>query len=283
MTDLLVTGAYGQLGRAVLAAAAARRLTALGHDLDTLDITDGEAVSRALESTRPAAVVNCAAFTAVDACETDEATAMRVNSQAVGHLAGACDRLGVRLLHVSTDYVFSGDGDRPYREDDPVGPRSAYGRSKLAGELAAAAARHHLVVRTAWLYGHGGQSFVEAIRRQLAAGVDPLRVVADQFGSPTFCDDLAEALLDLDRTGATGIVHAVNEGHVSWHGFAREIVRRLGSTTEVVPVRTADFPRPAPRPAWSVLSTDRLAVLLGRRLPPWPDALGRYLEGTCAT
>lgn len=281
MTQLLITGSQGQLGRAVLTAAASRGLTAVGHDLDTLDITDRDQVDALLSHLRPATVVNCAAFTAVDACETDEVAANRVNAHAVDILARSCNNVGARLLQISTDYVFAGDGTSPYDEDDPVGPRSAYGRSKLLGEQAASAAREHLIVRTAWLYGHGGQNFVEAIRRQVLAGAPALRVVADQVGCPTSCDDLAEALLDLARAGVSGLVHAVNEGHTSWHGFATEIVHHLGRPVDVVPVATTEYPRPAPRPAWSVLSTDRLAAVLGRRLPPWRDALARYLGSPC--
>jgi dTDP-4-dehydrorhamnose reductase len=224
-------------------------------------------------------VVNCAAYTAVDDCEAQPELAMRVNGTAVGHLAAACDRAGARLVQVSTDYVFAGDGERPYREDDPVAPRSAYGRSKLRGEELAARAQQHLIVRTAWLYGHGGRHFVNAIRHQIDDGVRALRVVADQHGSPTFCDDLAEAIVDLVEVGATGVVHAVNAGGTSWHGFAEEIVRLVGAEVEVLPVTTSEYPRPAPRPAYSVLDTSRLERLLQRKMPPWQDGLRRYLDG----
>lgn len=281
MVDLLITGVHGQLGRALDTLARQRGLSVAGHDLDTLDIRDREAVAALVGTLEPRTLVNCAAFTAVDACEADEATATAVNGTAVGHLAAACNEAGARLVHLSTDYVFAGDGARPYTESDPVAPASAYGRSKLEGERLARTADRHLIVRTAWLYGHGGANFVEAIRRQIDGGVSSLRVVADQVGSPTFCDDLAEALLDLVDAGDEGTVHAVNSGTTSWHGFALEIAHLLGAEVTIHAVTTADYPRPAKRPAYSVLDTSRLAALIGRHLPPWQEALARYLEGPC--
>ncbi len=283
MADLLIAGVHGQLGSSLERLARPRRLEVSGHDIDTLDIRDPDAVERAVVAARPATVINCAAYTEVDGCELDQDTAMAVNGTAVGHLAAACNVVGARLLQISTDYVFAGDQERPYYEDDATGPVSAYGRSKLAGERLAATADRHLIVRTAWLYGHGGRNFVEAIRRQLESGTRPLRVVADQVGSPTFCDDLAEAILALDGAGATGIVHAVNTGATSWHGFAHEIVRLLGADVEVLAIATDDMPRPAPRPAYSVLDTSRLGSLLGRQMPTWQDGLARYMGATCGS
>ena len=212
MTDMLVTGVHGQLGRALERIATARGFGVTGHDLDTLDICDLEAVGEVVGRLRPDAVVNCAAYTAVDDCETDEETALAVNGTAVGHLASACNDVGARLVHISTDYVFAGDGGRPYRESDPVAPAGVYGRTKLEGERMARRAEQHLIVRTAWLYGHGGGNFVEAIRRQIDGGAPSLRVVADQIGSPTYCDDLAAALVDLVACEASGVVHGTNSG-----------------------------------------------------------------------
>lgn len=276
----LVTGAHGQLGRALTARCAARGLPCEGRDLDTIDISNADEVEAWVVAARPRVVVNCAAYTAVDDCEAQPDLAMRVNGTAVGHLAAACNRAGARLVQVSTDYVFSGRGGRPYREDDPPAPRSAYGRSKLRGEELAARAERHLIVRTAWLYGHGGRHFVGAIRHQIDDGARTLRVVADQHGSPTFCDDLAQAIVDLVEGGAAGVVHAVNAGGTSWHGFAEEIVRLVGADVEVVPVATSEHPRPAPRPAYSVLDTSRLERLLQRPMPPWQDGLRRYVDGS---
>ena len=279
---LLVTGSYGQLGRAVLAEAASRGIPAEGRDLDTLDITDRGAVASWVDAARPRAIVNCAAFTAVDDCEEHEATARAVNSTAVGHLADACNITGSTLIQISTDYVFDGTANRPYREDDPVAPAGAYGRTKLLGEESARTADHHLIIRTAWLYGLGGHHFVGAIRGQIEGGNTRLRVVADQHGSPTFCDDLATAILDLAAAEVEGVIHAVNTGITSWHGFAAEIVRQLGAEVEVVPVSTDEFPRPAPRPAYSALDTTRLEQMIGRGMPPWQAGLERYLEASCA-
>jgi len=281
MIDLLITGVHGQLGRALEKLARQRGLSVAGHDLDTLDICDRSAVAELVGRLGPRTLINCAAFTAVDACEADEATATAVNGTAVGHLAAACNAAGAHLVQLSTDYVFAGDGALPYTEADPVAPASAYGRSKLEGERLARTADRHLIVRTAWLYGHGGANFVEAIQRQIDRGASSLRVVADQVGSPTFCDDLAEALLDLVDAEACGVVHAVNSGSTSWHGFAVEIVRLMGAEVAVHAVTTADYPRPAKRPAYSVLDTSRLAAVIGRHLPPWQEALARYLGVPC--
>ena len=278
---ILITGVHGQLGRALAGVCTERGIDFEGRDIDTLDITDAAAVTEWIETSKPYAVINCAAFTAVDDCESDEQSALRINGTAVGHIAKACNTVDARLVQISTDYVFAGDGDRPYREHDPVAPISAYGRTKLRGEELAAGAHHHLVVRTAWLYGHGGRNFVEAIRGQIDSGAESLKVVADQRGSPTFCDDLAETVLDLMNADIDGVVHAVNTGETTWHGFAVAIASFLGKDVEVLRVRTGDFPRPAPRPAYSVLDTSRLSAVLGRSMPPWEDALARYLEASC--
>ena len=278
LQKILVTGAYGQLGRSLTAVCTARGVSCKGRDLDTLDICDAEAVRRWILDAHPSVVINTAAFTAVDDCEDNEDRATAVNGTAVGHLAAACNEVNALLIQISTDYVFSGDAVSPYKEEDPVAPKSAYGRSKLRGEELARSANRHLVLRTAWLYGHGGRNFVEAIRGQIGAGVQTLNVVADQRGCPTFCDDLASAVLDLAAAGATGTLHVVNSGSTTWHGFAVEIVRLLGADVEVVPVTTGEFPRPAPRPPYSVLDTSRLEAALGRPMPPWQDGLGRYLE-----
>lgn len=282
MTDLMVTGADGQLGRALLDASAARGIAAEGYDLDTLDITDAGAVREVVSWLSPRVVINCAAFTAVDECEQREAEATAVNGRAVAHLAAAADLAGALLVQISTDYVFSGRTERPYVEEDPPDPISAYGRSKLVGEGAAAGAREHLLVRTAWLFGHGGGNFVEAIRRQLDQGAEELRVVADQSGNPTYCTDLARAVLELVDRGVRGTVHAVNAGSTTWQGLAKEIVRQLGGDVPVRAIRSEVLGRPAPRPPCSELSTARLEKILGHGLPDWRDALRRYLERPCA-
>jgi dTDP-4-dehydrorhamnose reductase len=278
---ILITGSHGQLGRAVAEACATRDIECEGRDIDTLDIGDAESVTAWIEGSSPSDVINCAAHTAVDDCEADEQLAMKINGTAVGFLAAACNAVGARLVQISTDYVFAGDSERPYREDDPVAPISAYGRTKLRGEELAMTARRHLIVRTAWLYGRGGRNFVEAIRGQIDNGVDSLRVVADQRGSPTFCHDLAGAILDLVHADTEGVVHAVNSGETTWHGFAVAIASLLGAEIEVLRVTSDEVQRPAPRPAYSVLDTTRLSGILGSRMPAWEDALARYLEASC--
>mgnify|MGYP001812859691 FL=1 len=279
---ILITGAHGQLGRALANACTARGIDFEGRDIDSLDISDAAAVTEWIKTSKPNAVINCAALTAVDDCESDEQSALRINGSAVGFIAKACNTVDARLVQVSTDYVFAGNGHRPYRENDPLAPVSAYGRTKLRGEEMAAQSRHHLVVRTAWLYGHGGRNFVEAIRKQIDSGAESLKVVTDQRGSPTFCGDLADAVLDLMNANIEGVIHAANTGETSWHGFAVAIARLLDENVEVLPVSTDEFPRPAPRPAYSVLDTSRLAKVLGHSMPPWEDALARYLGASCA-
>jgi dTDP-4-dehydrorhamnose reductase len=280
MTHLLVTGVHGQLGRALKRMAVERGMTCTGYDVDTVDLRDSDAARRMVEEARPDVLFNCAAYTAVDDCEADEDNALAVNGTSVGVLADACNRVGARLIHISTDYVFSGNATTPYREDDPVAPTTAYGRTKLAGERLARRAERHLIVRTAWLYGHGGRNFVEAIRRQVEGGAPSLRVVADQVGSPTYGDDLASALLELSTREGTGVVHGTNSGATSWHGFAEEIVRLMGADIAVEKVATSEFPRPAPRPSYSVLDGSRLERMIGRAMPPWQDALSRYMAAS---
>jgi dTDP-4-dehydrorhamnose reductase len=274
---LLVMGARGQLGRALGRAAAEHGHEFAGYDLPELDITDAAAAQAAVRAAKPDAVINCAAFTDVDAAEQQEAVARAVNATAVANVARAADSVAATLVQISTDYVFDGRTERPYREEDPPNPLSAYGRTKLAGERAAETARRYLIVRTAWLFGEG-HNFVAGIRRQLDAGTKVLRVVADQRGCPTYAEDLARALLSLVETGTIGVVHAVNEGSATWFEFAREIVHRLGSGAEVEAITTAEAARPAPRPANSVLDTSKLRTLLGSDLPTWQDALARHLR-----
>ncbi|HEX2164907.1 MAG TPA: dTDP-4-dehydrorhamnose reductase [Thermoanaerobaculia bacterium] len=268
----LIFGGTGMLGRAVVAEARRRGSAALALSHAQADVTDGERVRYWAETFRPELVVNCAAYTKVDDCETNEAHATAVNGDAVGHLARAAAAVGARLVQVSTDYVFDGRAEAPYPEDAPTAPLSAYGCSKLAGERAALdgdGAERNLVVRTSWLFGPGGWSFVEAIVRQIEGGKRELRVVADQTGCPTYTPYLARAICDLAAAGAAGTVHYRNREPTTWHGFAREIAHLVDCAVEVVPVTTADFPRPAPRPAFSVLDVHRYERTVGRRVEPW--------------
>lgn len=248
---VLVTGASGQLGHDVVAALVGRETVAA--DRAALDVTDRDAVMEMVTAVRPVAVVNCAGFTAVDACESEPERAMAVNATAVEYLADAAATVGAHLVHLSTDYVFSGDKEAPYDEDDPTDPRSVYGRSKLAGEHAAGP--DATVVRTSWLCGDHGANMVKTVLR-LAETHPTLRFVDDQRGHPSFCADIASVVVELADERVGGIVHLTNQGPVSWYEFAREVMAAAGLDPDrVEPIATADLdpPRPAPRPANSVL------------------------------
>jgi dTDP-4-dehydrorhamnose reductase len=283
-TAWLVTGARGQLGtdlQRALGERAGDTVLALGRS--ELDLTDQDAVRgcirewlrRAGEDGRRSVLVNAAAYTAVDAAEEDEATAQVVNGDAPGWMAQEMAGHG-RLLHVSTDYVFDGDADRPYAVDAPVAPRSAYGRTKAAGERAVAAAGGDATtVRTAWVYGRAGANFVRTMVG-LEGARETVSVVDDQIGSPTWSADLADGLVALGARENPGpsLLHFVNAGEVSWFGLARAVFEELGADPErVLPTTTAAFPRPAPRPAYSVLDTGGW-VAAGLPAPrPWREAL----------
>jgi dTDP-4-dehydrorhamnose reductase len=274
---ILVTGAGGMLARALRPV-----LERAGHEVTAftrseLDVTDAARVRAAVAEARPEWVCHLAAYTDVDGCEANVEHAMRVNGDGAGHVAAAARTGDAAVLAISTDYVFAGDDPRPRREDDAVGPFSAYGRSKLAGEQAVRAANPcHLIVRTAWLYGRGGKNFVDTIRERALAGT-PLSVVDDQHGAPTWAEDLAPALVELMERDVTGTIHATNSGACTWYEFAREICAQLGARVEVTRRSSADLGRPAKRPAYSVLDTNMLRRALGRELPHWRDALARYV------
>ncbi|HEV8578004.1 MAG TPA: dTDP-4-dehydrorhamnose reductase [Thermoanaerobaculia bacterium] len=274
----LVFGGAGMLGQAVIAQARSRGWAALGLSHAQADVTDRGRLLEWADAFRPELVINCAAFTRVDDCEVETARAFAVNGEAVGNAAAAAARAAARLVHVSTDYVFDGEAREPYREDAPAAPRSVYGASKLEGERRALAGEGSLVVRTSWLFGPGGPNFVTAMVDRIEAGKLPLRVVNDQEGCPTYAPFLAAALLDLARLGATGIVHYRNREPVSWYAFAVEIARLWSGTAAVVPVTTAEFPRPARRPAYSVLDVTRCEEITGRRVEPWESGLVEMLS-----
>jgi dTDP-4-dehydrorhamnose reductase len=232
-----------------------------------------------VEAERPRAVVHCAAFTAVDACEAQEALAMRVNGEGTANVAAACHAVGARLIAIGTDYVFDGLAPRPYREDDATGPRTAYGRSKLAGEQAVQ--RHcpdHTILRIAWLYGAGGPSFVHTMLKLGAQDGQSVRVVNDQIGNPTSCRAVAALIADLLREPLPGIVHGSCEGEATWYDFAREIFRLRGYGRQVEPCTTAEFPRPAPRPANSRLEKRALRLAGRPAMPHWREELARFLK-----
>lgn len=279
----LVTGAAGMVGRDVVAALRIRDDEVVALAKSDLDITDAPAVREAFRRARPDVIVNCAAFTKVDDAETNEHAAMAINGSAVEHLADAANESGALLLQISTDFVFDGRSRTPYEVNDATAPLSAYGRSKLAGEHAAARAQKHLILRTAWLFGVHGPNFVEAIRNQIRKGTNPLRVVNDQRGRPTYTPHLAEAIVRLaprahEDDSARGMFHYADAPECTWYEFARAIAAAVGAETNVVPVSTAEFPRPAVRPAYSVLSTERYERVTGVAPASWEDGLREYLQ-----
>ncbi|HEY3725915.1 MAG TPA: dTDP-4-dehydrorhamnose reductase [Solirubrobacteraceae bacterium] len=276
---ILITGAAGMLGQDVSAAAEAAGHEAISLPRTELDIADSGAVERALAEAAPDAVVNCAAWTDVDGAESEYERALAVNGPGAGNLARAAAGAGAWTIHVSTDYVFDGSKHSPYVESDPVGPRSGYGRSKLEGERSVAhgAPGRHTVVRSSWLFGAGGGCFPKTILR-LAGERDRLTVVDDQIGCPTFTGHLATALVELAAGGErapVGLLHVAGGGECSWYEFAREIVSGMEGC-EVVPVSSAEFVRPAPRPAYSVLRSERGAPVL----PHWRQGLSEFMALT---
>jgi dTDP-4-dehydrorhamnose reductase len=276
----LITGAGGMLGQDVMARLAEDGEQAVGLVRTALDITDADAVRAALAEHRPAVVVNCAAYTAVDEAESHEDEALRINGVGPRRLAEACAEQGVVLLQVSTDYVFPGDAGKPYAEDAPTGPRSAYGRTKLAGERAVLELlpATGYVVRTAWLYGAGGPNFVKTMIK-LEGIKDTLDVVDDQRGQPTWTVDLADRLVRLGRgalagTAPAGVYHGTSSGETTWFGFTRAIFEALGADPERVrPTTSAAFVRPAPRPAYSVLGHGRWEAAGIEPIQGWSEAL----------
>jgi dTDP-4-dehydrorhamnose reductase len=276
MMRLLITGSAGMLGRAVAGAA-----TRVGHDVVALahaelDIADAAHVARIVAAAEPDAVINCAGWTDVDGAQASEPQALRVNGTGAGHVARAAADAGARVIHVSTDYVFDGAKRSPWVESDPVAPLQAYGRTKLAGERAVAEANpDHAIVRAAWLFGAGGSNFADTMLR-LCAERDEVEVVADQCGRPTWTGHLAPALVELaERAGDVGLFHASGAGQCTWYEFAVEIAHRAGAGARIVPTTSERFVRPARRPAYSVLGTEREPGIV---LPAWQDGLGAYLE-----
>nr|WP_142848196.1 dTDP-4-dehydrorhamnose reductase [Telmatospirillum sp. J64-1] len=288
MADILVTGAHGQLGWEVARRGAGLSLHALGHG--DLDITDRLAVMQTIARLKPKIVINAAAYTAVDRAENDADAAYAVNRDGPAHLAAACAEVGIPLIHISTDYVFDGSKSGAYKEDDPVAPLGIYGKSKLAGEEAVREhLAHHVILRTAWVYGIHGHNFVKTMLR-VGAERDTLRVVDDQRGCPTFAGDLADATLAIARQMINGTMrdecfgtfHCTGSGATSWYGFARKIFELAKPSLQKVPtieaITTAEYPTPAKRPANSVLDCHRLEQAYGIRLRSWEAALAEMLN-----
>lgn len=287
---IFVAGATGQVAQALVEAARRRDVPLVAYGRPLIDLERLEGLGAAVVATRPVAVVNAAAYTAVDKAEGEPERAFAINRDGAAALARAAAVLGVPFVHLSTDYVFDGAKDAPYVESDPTGPAGVYGRSKLEGEQAVLAAHEKaIVLRTAWVYGPHGNNFVRTMLR-LAGERDGLRVVDDQRGSPTAAPDIAEGILSIldvvERSGwqreFAGVYHLAGTGETTWCGFARAIMAEAAARgARAVPVEaigTADFPTPARRPANSRLDTTRLAEVFGVRLPPWHDSLADTLD-----
>ena len=274
----LITGAGGMVGSDLRNALAMRGEDFLALTKSDLDITDSRAVNDAIVNARPSIIVNCAGYTRVDAAESNERLANAINGSSVEILAQAANSVDALLLHISTDFVFDGRKSSAYEINDPTAPLSAYGRSKLLGEHAATHAKKHVIARTSWLFGVNGPNFVEAIRNQIRKGSALLRVVNDQRGRPTYTPHLADALIRIANQDARGVIHYADEPDCTWHEFASAIVEELGAEVVVKPVSTEEFPRPATRPANSVLSTERYERLTSVKPESWREGLREYLN-----
>ena len=275
---VFVTGATGQLGHDVCRELERRGVDHRGVGSRDLDITDAAAVAGVLEDYAPDAVIHCAAWTKVDAAEDDRAGCWAVNAAGTAHIAAACAAVGAKLLYVSTDYVFPGTGETPWKTTDAVGPLSVYGKSKLAGELAAETLlEKYFIVRISWVFGKNGGNFVKTMLR-LSETKTELGVVADQIGSPTYTADLAPLLCDMIETEKYGVYHAANEGECSWAELAEETFRLAGRAVTVRRLTTEQYPAKAPRPKNSRLDKSGLAAAGFAPLPDWHDALERYLK-----
>ncbi|HET6247810.1 MAG TPA: dTDP-4-dehydrorhamnose reductase [Tepidisphaeraceae bacterium] len=279
--SILIIGGYGMLANAFIRNLAARGLKAAAVDRDTCDITHPDAVRDVFAKYQPTLVFNCAAHTAVDLCEEQQDLANAINGTAVGTIAVAAKEHGSFLVHFSTDFVFDGKGTKPYRTDEPTGPLSAYGRSKLLGEnlLQANPPAKWIIARTAWLYGRNGPNFPRTMVERGRLN-QPLKVVNDQIGSPTYTEDLAAAVLELIDRDATGIWHLSNSGQVSWYEFAKAALEEFGVQAEVGQTTSAEWfkmrPKSAVRPSYSVLDVEPFAKLTGRPMRPWRQALRDY-------
>ena len=276
---VLVTGVTGQLGYDVIRVLRRRGAEAVGATRDEMPLDDPEKARAFVEAARPDAVIHCAAYTAVDRAEDERELCRTVNAEATRAIAGACEKIGAKLVYISTDYVFPGTGGHFYETGDETAPCNAYGASKLAGESAVRAAMksgRFFVVRTSWVFGVHGRNFIRTILG-LAKTRDALTVVDDQIGSPTYTADLAELLADMAESEKFGVYHATNEGICSWAELAAEAIRLRGLSTKVTPVSSEMYPTKATRPKNSRLSKSSLDAAGFRRLPDWKDAVRRYL------
>ena len=274
---ILVTGVKGQLGYDVVKELNGRGIETVGVDIEEMDITDPFSVDRVIKEAAPDAVIHCAAFTAVDAAEENEALCRRVNAEGPRNIAKVCRELDVKMIQISTDYVFGGEGTHFWKPEDACDPQSVYGRTKYEGEIAVREILNkYFIVRIAWVFGINGKNFVRTMLN-LAKTHDTIRVVNDQFGSPTYTYDLAKLLADMVGTDKYRGYNATNEGICSWYEFACTIFKEAGVDVKVVPVTTAEYAAKAKRPANSRMDNNKLTENGFHKLPAWQDALARYV------
>lgn len=275
---ILVTGVKGQLGYDVMKVLAERKIEAVGADIEEFDITDLDATRRFITKHRPDAVIHCSAYTAVDKAEENKDLCRKVNAEGPRNIATVCKEIGAKMVYISTDYVFPGTGDRFYEVDDPTGPLSEYGKTKLDGELAVKELlTRYFIVRISWVFGVNGNNFVKTMLR-LGKERSEINVVCDQIGSPTYTADLAPLLCDMVVTDKYGTYHATNEGVCSWAEFTQEIFRLAGYNTKVNPISSSQYPTKAVRPLNSRMSKSELDRQGFKRLPEWQDAVERYVN-----
>lgn len=275
---VLVTGVKGQLGYDVVNELKKRGLEAVGVDIDEMDITDAASVDKVIAGAKVDAVIHCAAYTAVDAAEDNEELCRKVNAEGTQNIANVCKALGIKMMYISTDYVFDGEGTKAWNPDDKRHPLNVYGMTKYEGELAIQnTLDEFFIVRIAWVFGINGKNFIKTMLN-LAQNHPKLTVVNDQFGSPTYTYDLAVLLVDMIQTDKYGIYHATNEGICTWYEFACEIFKQAGVEVQVDPVTSDAFPTKAKRPSNSRMSKDKLEEQGFHRLPTWQDAVKRYIS-----
>ncbi len=273
----LITGVKGQLGYDLDRELRKRGHEVTGVDLQEMDITDPEACERVITEAHVDGVFHCAAYTAVDASENDEALCMRINVEGTVNVARVCEHLDIKMMYISTDYVFNGQGERPWEPDDLREPVNVYGKSKYLGEIAVTDhVEKFFIVRTSWVFGANGRNFVKTMLR-LGRERDTITVVNDQIGSPTYTCDLSVLLADIMETDRYGFYHVTNEGLCSWYEFTEEIFRQAGMRVQLIPVTSKEYHANARRPLNSRMSKEKLTQNGFRRLPDWKDALGRYL------
>mgnify|MGYP001074293145 FL=1 len=274
---VLVTGVKGQLGYDVVNELTKRGIEAVGVDIQDMDITDAASVEKVIGEVAPDAVIHCAAYTAVDAAEDNVELCRRVNADGTQNIANVCKKLDCKMIYISTDYVFDGEGTRAWEPDDERHPLNVYGQTKYEGELAVQnTLEKYFIVRISWVFGVNGKNFIKTMLN-LGKTHDHLTVVNDQFGSPTYTYDLARLLVDMVLTDKYGIYHATNEGICNWYEFACEIFRKAGMNVDVAPVPESEYPTKAKRPENSRMSKEKLTENGFERLPSWQDALERYL------